>query len=309
MCASVVSQQEPLQIPELEKWRFVSYDGTLLFNFKNSTISEDEAIAHITGSYKNAVMGIRRVVSQSLPRNWIVIDTCFVTNKERLRALKHGVTLNDGIKVFPVTTCLNELKYTCLTLEGAPLLPKYDEIMSNLRNWAKSILSNINKQYFVSRPLSLTAEPLVVWMGTDSSGIYRGKGSAVFRGYDARFTTNCIYFDRSAYDYPRKSATVKGCYMYCEKCRAFNSHDSVDCVVDFDESPETAKRPLKEDIQNENTSVQQNAEEQDQYKGKSNKRKLENEENQEEGTTEEDEQDDNCSNSSFTMVMTSTYDV
>ena len=237
--------KDSLQTPVFQRWRFVPASKNILFNFKDVVSSEEEAIELVVKCYKEDMRGVRRLRSSHMTKwNWIIIEVCFLDEKARLRALKQGVTTTSGVKITPQTACIDTILYTCLTFNGLALLPTIDEIKSDIVEWSKSVIDNANdsQRYFGSN-ISFTADDaLLVWMGVDSDGLYRGTGGVLFRGYDSKLDDRVRhqYFGlEQASTYPNVSVNVKYGYMYCDKCEILNDHESADCVANFDgcESP------------------------------------------------------------------------
>ncbi|KAI8147352.1 hypothetical protein BJV82DRAFT_595192 [Fennellomyces sp. T-0311] len=231
---------DTISTAEFAKWRIVPNSETLLFNFSDIFHSEDDAIELIVRYYGRDIMGVRRLVSRHITnKNWIIIETCFVTDKVRLLALKNGVMTDDGIKILPVTTCNQAPKYTLLTFSGMALFPTHDQIKSSLQKWSASVINNAkthcDTQYNPKRPLNVSIDNIeFVWMQVDHRGFYNGKGGVVIRGYDHRFTTTITGSEWAfpeAYDYPNVMISITGGQMFCINCHTVDDHETSDCTV------------------------------------------------------------------------------
>ncbi|KAI8148077.1 hypothetical protein BJV82DRAFT_575195 [Fennellomyces sp. T-0311] len=90
--------QDSISTRDFEQWRFAPYDKNILFNFKGTVESEEEAITLVVKCYGKDMMGVRRLNSRTIPNaNWIIMKAYFST-EGRLRALKDGITIAGDVK-------------------------------------------------------------------------------------------------------------------------------------------------------------------------------------------------------------------
>ena len=155
----------------------------------------------------------------------MVIEVLFASNEIRTKALRHEIKYKDTTYL-PLTTTTDPAKYTIISLSQMALIPENERIAS-FRHWVNAILTDAKATHISEHDI------LYIWLKKDATGIYRGSGTVVLKGYDSRVAElkeNTTRPYMNAPNYPNPRCHIQLSYMCCNRCKILDDHNTVDCT-------------------------------------------------------------------------------